>query len=450
MGLITSAGIGSGIDVESIISAILNAEKAPQQSSLNRQEDRASSTLSALGQLKGALSTLSDAIENLNTASKFQVNSFTSANEDAITGSANENAAAGTFSIRVGTLAQGTQLQSAAFGSSSDTVGSGTLTFTAGANTFDVTIAATDTLEDIRDKINQAGDNFGVNVNLINTGSATYMVVDSDITGSGNTLSVTNNDASLDSISTNLTQNYGAADATVFINNIQVDNATNTFTDAIQDVTFTITETTASAFDVTISRDTETVKENIQAFVDAYNSFLTTADNLGRSDEFAVGDLAGDSTLRMIVSKIRSVVGSTVSGITSGYDSLSTIGVETLDTGKLTFKTSDFDNIVDDAFSSLSELFAGTNGIATKLFDSIDPFTKFNGIIGLREKSLNDLLDRIEDKQLNLDYRMEQLEIQLRRKFGAMDTLVSQFNFTSSYLTQQLANLPGFGSKNSN
>lgn len=450
MGLITSAGIGSGIDVESIISAILNAEKAPQQSSLDRQESRASNTLSALGQLKSSLSTLSDAIENLNSASKFQVNSFASANEDAISGSANSNATAGTFSVLVDTLAQGTQLQSGAFASASDTVGSGTLTLTAGSNTFDVTIAATDTLEDIRDKINNAGDNFGVNVNLINTGSATYMVIDSSITGNGNTLTVTNNDPSLDPISTNLTQNYGANDATVFINGIQVDSATNTFTDSIQDVTFTVSETTATAVDVTISRDVDTVKDNIQTFVDSYNAFISTAKSLGQSDEFAVGDLAGDSTLRMIVSKVRTVIGSTVSGITSGYDSLSSIGVETLDTGELTFKTSDFDNVVDDAFSDLSELFAGTNGIATQLFDTIDPFIEFNGLISLREQSLNDLLDRIEDKQLNLDYRMEQLEIQLRRKFGAMDTLVSQFNFTSSYLTQQLANLPGFGSKNSN
>jgi len=41
---------------------------------------------------------------------------------------------------------------------------------------------------------------------------------------------------------------------------------------------------------------------------------------------------------------------------------------------------------------------------------------------------------------------MTQLETQLRSKFGAMDSLVAQFNNTGSFLAQQLANLPGFGS----
>ncbi|PWK49176.1 flagellar filament capping protein FliD [Pleionea mediterranea] len=443
MGLITSAGIGSGIDVESIISAMLKAERAPLESSLNRQESKASTTLSALGSLKSSLSSLTDALENLGSSDKFQINEFTSSDEEAITGSANSSASSGTFSVLVDTLAQGSELQSGAFTSSSDTVGSGTLTLTAGSDTFDVTIDAADTLSDIRSKINNAADNFGVNVNLINTGTQTYLVFDSDVTGTGNTLSVTNDNASLDSISTNLVTNQPAGDATIFVDNIQITNSTNTFTDTIQDITFTATKETATAVDVTISKDIETVKENIQTFVDSYNSFISTANSLGKSSELATGDLAGDSTLRMIVSRVRNVVGNSVSGITSGFDTLSSIGIKTLDTGDLNFDTVEFDKISDDAFSDLSELFAGSNGIATQLSDTVEPYTQLNGIINLREQSLNQQLDRIEDKRLNLDYRLEQLEIQLRSKFGAMDALVSQFNFTGNYLAQQLAALPG-------
>lgn len=443
MGLITSAGIGSGIDVESIISAMLKAERAPMESSLNRQENKANTTLSALGTLKSSLSSLTDALENLGSSDKFQINDFVSADEDAISGTASSTASAGTFSILVDTLAQGSELQSGAFTSSSDTVGSGTLTLTAGSNTFDVTIDAADTLSDIRSKINNASDNFGVNVNLINTGSETYLVFDSEITGAGNTLSVTNDNASLDSISTNLVTNQPAGDATVFVDGIQVTNSTNTFTDTIEDITFTIAEETTSAVDVTISKDIETVKENIQSFVDSYNNFISTANNLGKNSELASGDLAGDSTLRMIVSRVRNVIGNSVSGITSGFDTLSSIGIKTLETGDLNFDTVEFDSVSEDAFSDLSELFAGTNGIATQLTDTVEPYTQSNGIINLREQSLNDQLDRIEDKRLNLDYRLEQMELQLRSKFGAMDALVSQFNFTGNYLAQQLAALPG-------
>ncbi len=128
MGLITSAGVGSGIDIESIIGAILNAERSPKESSLFRNEQRVDSTLSALGQLSSALSTLDDALNELNTLSDFKIRSATSSDDTYLTATATSEASSGSFSIEITTLAQGSRLESAAstFTDINDTVGFGT------------------------------------------------------------------------------------------------------------------------------------------------------------------------------------------------------------------------------------------------------------------------------------------------------------------------------------
>ncbi len=449
MGLITSAGVGSGLDVESIIGAILAAERAPKESSLLRNEIRVDSTLSALGQLSSALSTLNDSLDELNSLSDFRIRSATSSDESILTATATSEASSGSFSIEITTLAQGSRLESTAgiFTDVTDTVGSGTLTITAGTNTFDVVIGASDTLEDIRNAISSADDNFGVNVNIINGDSGPILSYTSAISGTDNTLAVTNNNTSLDKISSSLTTKQTANGAVATIDGISVTSDTNTFTDAIHDITFIAVNETEIGSPITldIAIDKEAVKEALTNFVTAVNEYQTLSQNLGRSGESNVGPLSGDVTLRLLNQQIITALQNSVSGISSNYDTLNSIGITFDEFGKLNINDTDLDAVIDSDFDAIGDVFASTEGVSIGLQNIIDNYIGSGSLIDIREDSLNSQKNKLETDRYNFDYRMTQLETQLRNKFGAMDTLVAQFNSTGSYLTQQLANLPGFG-----
>jgi len=450
MGLITSSGIGSGIDVESIIRALLDAERAPKESSLSRNEHRVDSTLSALGQLTSALSTLNDALEELNSLSDFKIRSATSSDQDFMTATANTDASSGSFEIEITTLAQGSKLETVAstFSDITDTVGAGILTLSAGTESFEITIAADDSLEDIRNSINSATDNFGVNVNIINAASGPILSYTSSISGDGNTLTVSNNNSSLDSISTNLTTEQSANDATAIIDGITVTSNSNIFTDAIQDISFTALKETEANAPITLDVDIDksAVKDAVSDFVSAINDYQTLSAQLGKSEENNVGVLAGDITLRLLNQKIVSTLQNTIIGITSDYDTLNSLGITFDEFGQLNIDDNELDSVLNSNFDAIADVFASTNGVSITIQDVIDNYLGSGSLIDIREDSLNNQKRQIEKDRLNFDYRMTQLETQLRSKFGAMDALVAQFNNTGNYLTQQLANLPGFGS----
>jgi len=449
MGLITSAGVGSGIDIESIIAAILNAERAPKEASLARNEARVESSLSAIGKLSSALSTLDDALENLNSLSDFQLATATVSEDDVLTVITDENTSPGNFTLDNIVLASGSRLESlpSTFTDITDTVGQGTLTFTAGSNTFDVTVDSLDDLDAIRDNINSDANNFGVTANIINSANGPILVFNSDITGDGNTLVVTNNDVSLNAISTNLTTPISANSASVDIDGITVTSESNTFTNTIQDVTFTLLTDTVSSVDLDIAADTDGVKDAIQAFVDAINAFQTTAQSLGQNSESVRGELAGDATLRILVSQIVSTIQDSITGLTGNYTSLNSIGVSFDEFGKLEINNDALDNVIATDFDAIGSIFAtNTEGVSLKLQDLIDDYNGSGGILKIRETSLNEQQRRIENDRLNFEFRITQIESQLREKFGAMDALVATFNSTGAFLSAQLSNLPGFKS----
>jgi len=451
MGLITSAGIGSGIDVEKIISAILNAERAPKEASLLRNEARVKSTLSALGQLSSALTTLDTALNDLNTLSDFKIRSATSSNTAFLTSTASTAASSGSFSIIIDSLAQGSRSETTPglFANVTDTVGSGTLTLTAGTNTFDVVVGVTDTLETIRDAINSASNNFGVNVNIINGASGPILSYTSSITGNSNSLAVTTSDVSLDSISTNLTSKQTANSASAQVDGIVVTSSSNTFTNAIQDISFTAVKVTDVGVPIIldVSVDKATVKGKIQTFVTALNDFQSISAKLGQSSADSTGSLAGDVTLRLLDRKIKTVLQNTVTGLTSNTNSLNSLGITFNNTGTLVIDETILDSILTTNFDGIADVFASTNGVSVQLQSTISSYLGSGSVIKIREDSLNDQKRRLETDRLNFEYRIGQLETQLRRKFGAMDSIVAKFNNTGSFLTQQLANLPGSKSK---
>lgn len=454
MGLITSSGIGSGIDVDSIIKAIVNAEKQPKTFAYDRREAATIATLSGIGSLKAAMSELKTSLFNLNSTTAFDQRTASSSDTAVATISANINATPGSFSLTVDAIAQGSDVSTGTFTASTDTVGTGDLTFTAGGSTFTVAIEGSDTLEDIRNAINNSTENFGVNANIINSDAGTILTFTSTVTGVGNDLAITNSDASLDSISTvanaggaggaSVTQSSGSAQIT--LEGQTITSTSNTFEDAVQDTTITIDpdSTIGDTATLTVALDTSSVKANVEGFVSTFNSFIAVTDELQNPDLDAPGILVGDSTLRTIVNQLRSDLGTSVSEVSGEYNTLASLGITTTDTGTLEIDSAALDTAISENFDDLGVLFASTTGVANVLTNRINEYTQSSGILSARENTLNDQLERISQSRVDLNFRLDKMETTLRRKFGAMDLIVAQFSATGDFLTQQLSNLPGF------
>ncbi len=466
MATITSAGVGSGLDLESIIQASLDAENLPKLQSFDEKETSLNIELSALGAVKSSLSSLQDVIEKLADIENFNkrtANVTQPSSGDIIDVSATSDSTSGNFDIEVLQTAQGSRAVSAdgVYADPTDVVSAtgGNLTIAAGDKSFTVAIAAGATLEEVREAINDASDNIGVSVNIINTGGDTpssKLVFSSNTTGSGNDLVITNDNADFDAISTDafaggaggltIAAEDAAQDAIIEIDGIAVTSDTNTFNDAIQDVNIRVLKASEDGETASLNIDVDSagVESLIGEFITAFNNVMGTVDYHTQ----ASAALNGDSTMRSLESGLFSVLSSTVSGA-GNFETLYDVGLGLNRDGELEKESlvRSLSDALTENYDDVGAIFAGDNGIAVQFESFLEGYLNSDGTLKSRENSLEADLDQLEDDVANHDYRMEQLELTLRERYTALDVLIAEMQSSSSYLQAQLANLPGFTSK---
>mgnify|MGYP006058405341 FL=1 len=463
MALITSAGVGSGLDLESIISATLSAENTPKLQAFAEKEETLQVELSSLGEVKSAMSKLQDTIEKLADIDNFNkrvanIKQPTSDDGDLISVTPTSDISPGDFNIEVVELAQGSRATSndGLFTSTDDvvTASGGTLSFAAGDKSFDLTLDAGATLADLRDAINDSDENFGVTANIINTGTESKLVLTSSVTGTGNDLVITNNTAELDNVSTLANDGVSAGgiavasgdeakDATIKVDGITITNDTNTFKDAVQDMT--ITAKRQSVDGETAKLSVEVDRESVTALVD---EFIANYNNLiGQIGlQTRVGKpLNADSTIRSFDSQLINTLSTPISDA-GPFSSIFDIGLGVDKEGYLE-KSSlvrSLNEAMDENYDDIGKAFAGETGIAKQLESLFDNYLDSKGIMNQRETSLNSQLDDLEDDVINHEYRMEELEARLRQQYAGLDVLLAQMQSTQTYLSSQLSSLPGF------
>ncbi|MFA6040207.1 MAG: flagellar filament capping protein FliD [Methylophilus sp.] len=396
MGL-SSAGIGSGLDVEAIVTSLMNVEKRPL-TLVTAQKTATQSKLSAYGTMKSALSTFQTSAQALSTASKFNAQSVTSANTSVFTATANGSASLGSYDVTVSQLAKSHKIAMDGVANTSDVIGTGTLTisfgtytpevispaspasFTANPDKTDINItidSSNNTLAGIRDAINTA--NGSVSASIINDGTTNRLVITSKDTGEVNSLKISvadndtnNTDASglsmlaYDPLATagsgkNMTQLQDALNAKLNIDGIDVEKSSNTIDDAISGLSLKLLSTNATSVGLSVATDTAKITESVQSFVDAYNKANTTLRNLTKYDPTGTssGALLGDATARSVMTQLRSVLIKTVD--TGGsISSLTDIGVTFQADGTLALDSTKLNNAVSNNFSQISALFASS------------------------------------------------------------------------------------------
>ncbi|MEO0576735.1 MAG: flagellar filament capping protein FliD, partial [Pseudomonadota bacterium] len=331
----------------------------------------------------------------------------------------------------------------------------GSLVLSVGGEGFAVSIdEENNTLEGIRAAINDAPNNTGVQATIINADGGSYLVLVGDETGAENTITVTQSggDGGLsalvydpDNAITNLTRTQAADDARAEVNGFVVSSATNTFDDVIDSVSFTAVEETGSdAFEITVSNNTGQVSAALGIFVNAYNDFIDTADQLSAFDPETkvAGALQGDSLLRNATSLLRRELSNNTESAQSSVDTLTEIGIALDEDGKLQIDNELLQPVLDDNFRAISDLFGAEDGYVSRITSVIETFTREDGLLQTRTDGIQSSIDALSDQSESLAARLESLETRLFRQFNGLDSLLAQLNSTSSFLSAQLANLP--------
>ena len=463
MATISSLGVGSGgLDTKSIVAQLVALEKAPL-AGIQLKAATVNARISAFGQIKSLVSTLSDAASALNSLTTFNAVTATSSDSTTVTATAIGGTTANSFSVKVDSLAKAQSTASAALLPVGGALGAGTLrlqlgkwtvvpaSFTpqAGVAAVDITVSATDSVTDIASKINGAGA--GVTATVLNDVSGQRLLLRSSSTGENAGFQLTvpvdadgapADAAGLSRLVAGSSIQY-AENARIQINGIEVSSSTNKFTDVVSGVTLTAVAPSSAAAQVDVAANKSVVTDAINKFVAAYNKVNAAINELTKFDPAskATGMLQGDSTAIGLQNALRGILQSTTSG--SAYSRLADIGISQqlggdleVDAVKLTSALANGDEVKklfkNDNGSAL------TNGVALKFANFAKGLLATDGLFSSKDASLKRSLDLNAKAQDALNAKVARVEKDLTRRYSALDVQLSSLSALSAYVSQQV------------
>ena len=461
MASISSLGIGSGLKLGDILDSLTAAEKATL-TPITKQQSSYSAKLSGYGTLKSSLEAFQTANTALSKADLFTATT-TASTTTAFSATTTGNAIAGKYTISVTQLAQAqtlttskTQADSKTAIATSDSV----LTIQQGGDKKPVTIdisAANSSLAGIRDAINNA--KAGVSASIINVGGAYRLSVTSNDTGKDNamTLSVSGDSALQSFMGYNgvkdgdgngMTESVTAQNAKLTVNNVAIENSSNTISDALEDITLNLNDTTTGNQTLTITQDTTKAQAAVKAWVTAYNALQDTFSSLTKytavdpgSDSQSTnnGALIGDTTLRTIQTQLKSALSNTLSSST--YKTLAQIGVTSdPSTGQLEVDDDKLSAALKKDSSAVGTLIVGDGkktGITTTIGSNLTSWLSSTGIIQAAKDGVSKTLNKLTKDYNAASDMIDQKVARYKDQFTQLDVLMTSLNNTSSYLTQQ-------------
>ena len=473
-GTISSAGIGSGLDVSSIVSSLMAVEKLP----LNKLQTTATTMqtkLSAFGQMQSLVSAFRDAASALTKTDAYAATTAASSDPTAVSAGSTTSAVPGTYSVSVSALSatQSTVSASGQFTSDAGVVGTGSLTltlgtwsagqtaFTAKPGSTSVVIpigASENTLAGIRDKINAA--DAGVSATIVTDATGSRLALQSSNGGADNgfRIGVSDSDgnntdaAGLSRLAFDppagagrMTLTQSAANTQASINGIAVTTSGNTLTDVVGGISFSLGKVTATPVTVTVTRNTDAVKAQLTSFVAAYNAltgFLASATQYDAGTKKAAL-LQGDATTTSLQNQLRSTIGQPGTASTA-FTTLSDIGVEFQKDGTLKLN----DTKVAAALKKLPELTKAMtavnvttpadNGFAKKIAGWADGLLGTDGSLTGKTKSIQSQISANQKDQDKFNDRLAAIESRIRAQYTALDATMSNANALSKYVTQQI------------
>ena len=455
---ISSAGIGSGLDVAKIVEQTVAAEKIPLKK-LEYKAEGIQTQISTYGEIKSLTSKLGDIVSKLTRDSAWNGVSISSSNPT-LSGTMTGIAATGTYNIQVTHLAQA---QTTALGGAGGAAlpkdkpmgAAGTIKLTMGTESKDIAIESSDTLTKIATKINEAG--MGIQASIVtDVDGKERLMLRSKETGTDKAFTVDLGSLSSAPAALGQAEAQAAKNAKVKLNGMEVESSTNTFANTIPGMSFTVSEVvTSTAATLNVKADTEAMKKNIQEFVDTYNELndlltkstksVRTAD--GKLDpsvqKEGVGTLQGDSATVSLQNSLRMLTQG-ISGSTGGLTRLAEIGIQMQEGGKLSTDTTKLDKALTNLeglkglFANKADALGQGGGIAVNFKNFTDKLLSFDGTLNTKTDSLERTLKSNSAEQTKVNTRADTLEKRLYAQYSALDTKMASLNALNAYVSQMV------------
>jgi flagellar hook-associated protein 2 len=439
-GTITMTGVGSGLDVDGIVTALVNVSKEPI-TNLNTRVTNTKSAATTVSDIATLVSRLGTAVRQLDDLTETKTYTASSSSS-AITVSATGAARPGSYSVKVTGLAKEARVYSKTFDSSSEALGeTGTLSFTIAGKTATVDVGEEDSLDDIATRINGEASKQGLRLSATTfyDGSHYRLLLNGLDKGSANALTI--GETGLDfglNLEANIKQR--ATNATAEVDGFSVSSATNQITGAIPGVTLALTAQTSEAATVSIASDPAALKAKLQSVVDAYNAIVSKVHSAAGYGSLKAANtvLAGDSGLRTVTSRMSSVVMTQVD-TGSQYDTLASIGVSQNSDGTLTINSSKLETALAADPTAVSQVLAGpdsSDGVMDVLSDLADSLSATGtGLLRTKVDLLNQQATTLQKRADAEQDRLDAYAERLRDQLNAADNAMSGSYSTLSYLT---------------
>lgn len=375
---VTTQGLGSGLDIKTIVSNLVTAEQTPIKNRLDTQEATVQAKLSTLGIVKSSISDFQTAVKALTSLNTLQSKTASVGDQSLFSATVSSAAQVGQHSITVNQLASAQKMVSTGLSSvAAQNVGTGTLHITYGDSSKaakDIVIVANQSsLQGIRDAVNAAGA--GIEASIVNDGStAGYHLVFSTQSGAKNSVSVSGTDGLATKL--NMTQRQEGKDAQVNIDGIDIVRSTNSVSDVLTGVTLDLKGVSSSSnpTSLNVNDDTSSISSAVNNFVNNYNALKGVLTKVTQYDAAKkTGSIfTGDATMRSLNTQMQRVMGGLVSGLNGNVKGLADIGVTTARDGTLALDAIKLNSAVTTNVAALTGLFA-TTGTAT---DSLVSYSK--------------------------------------------------------------------------
>lgn len=297
-----------------------------------------------------------------------------------------------------------------------DTVASsdGTLTISVGSQNVDITYSATDTLDDIANKINQASDK--LTASIFYDGTNYRLIVSSKETGTDNALSFSDTGDLLSTLklggSGDGSHVQQAQNAQIDIYGQTVESQTNTFSNVLDGIDITVKQTSTEPVQVAISDDKDAAKNGIEKLFSAYNSLVDyIKESTGEN-----GDLSGEYSLQSVRSAIFAKL--------TPFMEKGLIEVDHTN-GHISLKNDRFDELYANSKQELKDTL---DNVKSSLEPYLDYLFDPEGLIKQKEKSYNRKIDRYEERIEDIVKRIDLETENLKRQFIHLDSMMARMN----------------------
>jgi flagellar hook-associated protein 2 len=461
---------GSGVDINDLATTLAEAESMPSIASVTDKKEAATLSISGLAVLKSAVTAVKvsfDGLQDKDTLLDKTVLSQSSDRVEAVMVS-QTGAKAGTHKVQVNQLAAAEQSVIKRFnGSGSDTAdftsltqqlnGGSAINFSIVVNGSTTNLTGTvDTPQGIIDAVNANTEATGVSARALNiTGSGTsFRILLEGKTGASNSFALTGHQTANTNNQLSVTESRAALNLSVKVNglnNVLRDN--NSPTDLIDGVQLTFKEASATSTNIVISENTAALESRINTLIGSYNAFINITDYVtgekDPDDEVAGSLMRERTTVNMVKSKLRSLLGMTSSTASNGIGTLRDIGIKTNLDGTIGLNNTAFAVAVKTKFSDIRKMLtadsndqaaagAAANGLALDASVILNGIVKNpNGTLTTAEANQTNDVTRYEQDLVKLQERMESIRARYLKQFSAMETLVQRSKNTGDYLTGQ-------------